>query len=91
MQVVTATPPALMAVVDDVAARALAHGDERVLLVFDCIARMDVLAGAHPEEVRRLHEAAGGATTFGFYTYGEFARTRGLGGVHNATLTAIAL
>ena len=91
VQVVTASPQALLDVVDDVASRALVHGDEQVLLVFDCIARMDVLAGDHPEEVRRLQEAAGDATTFGFYTYGEFARTRGLGGVHNATLTAIAL
>ena len=30
------------------------------------------------------------ARTFGFFTYGEFARTKSVAGVHNATLAAIA-
>ncbi len=91
VQVVTADPEALMSVIDGVAAQAMPHGDESVLLAFDCIARMDILGEDHPREIERLQAAAGDATAFGFYTYGEFARTAGRGGVHNATLTAIAL
>jgi hypothetical protein len=29
--------------------------------------------------------------TFGFYTYGEFARTTGAAGFHNTTIAALAL
>jgi hypothetical protein len=62
-----------------------------VMLMFSCIARIDLLAGRAGEEAARLHKAAGQVATFGFYTYGEFARSTGVAGYHNATLTAIAL
>jgi hypothetical protein len=62
-----------------------------VLLMFSCIARIDLLAERAGEEAVRLHKAAGPVSTFGFYTYGEFARSTGVAGYHNATLTAIAL
>ena len=35
--------------------------------------------------------AAGSIPTFGFYTYGEFARNRSVAGHHNATVAALAL
>ena len=35
--------------------------------------------------------SAGGVPTFGFYCCGEFARTAGVLGTHNATLTGLAL
>jgi hypothetical protein len=50
-----------------------------------------VLGDRTPEEPRLLHERAAGVPTFGFYSYGEFARTRSVLGTPTATLTAIAL
>ena len=65
--------------------------DVSVMLVFSCIARLDVLAGRGPEEAGRLQAAAGPVPIFGIYTYGEFARTRSVAGYHNTTIAAIAL
>ena len=59
--------------------------------MFSCVARYDILGDRSPEEPRRLQEAAHGARTFGFYTYGEFARTTSVAGYHNATVAALAL
>ncbi|OMQ13953.1 hypothetical protein A7K94_0220040 [Modestobacter sp. VKM Ac-2676] len=91
VQVMSAEREVLLAVVDDVAAGALTTGRERVLLTFDCAARQTILGDGIGEEIARLQHAAGAATAFGLYTYGEFSRSRGAGGVHNATLTALAL
>jgi len=62
------------------------------LLAFDCIARRSVL-GEHGirTEIDRLSESAPGAPIAGFYTYGEIARTNGVGGFHNQTLVVLAL
>jgi len=65
--------------------------DPAVVLVFDCVARLDILGERGPEEARRLQRAAGTAPVFGFYTYGEFARTTGVAGYHNASIAAMAL
>ena len=43
------------------------------------------------EEAQVLQAAAGAVPTVGFYSYGEYGRTRGVLGTHNATLTALAL
>jgi hypothetical protein len=75
----------------DVAERALAGQDASVLLVFSCIARLDILGERGAEEARRLQAAAGPVPVFGIYTYGEFARTTSVAGYHNATVTAVAL
>jgi hypothetical protein len=91
VQIMTADPESMMAVVEGVVEDALVYGDETVVLAFNCIARMDVLGDAYPEEVARMTKAAGDAVCFGMYTYGEFARSQGVGGVHNATLTTLAL
>ncbi|MEU2350342.1 FIST N-terminal domain-containing protein [Modestobacter sp. NPDC049651] len=91
VQLMTAERQTLLEVVDEVAASALVTGEERVLLTFNCAARQVIIGDRIEEEVARLQAAAGAATCFGFYTYGEFARSRGAGGVHNATLTALAL
>ncbi|MGY1750391.1 FIST signal transduction protein [Modestobacter sp. SYSU DS0511] len=91
VQVMSAEQPTLLSVVDDVVAGALGTGGEQVLLTFDCAARQTILGDAIGEEISRLQRAAGEATAFGLYTYGEFSRSRGAGGVHNATLTALAL
>ena len=74
---------------------ALAALDDRPplgLVAFDCIARRGVLGerGIH-SEVDRIAAFAGGAPVAGFYTYGEIARTRGIGGFHNETLVVLAV
>jgi len=43
------------------------------------------------EEARRLQAAAGAVPTFGFNCCAEFARTAGVLGTHNSSLTALAL
>jgi hypothetical protein len=65
--------------------------DISLLLVFSCVARLDVLGRRGAEEARRLQAVAGAIPIFGIYTYGEFARTRSVAGYHNTTIAAIAL
>jgi hypothetical protein len=81
----------LLAVSDDVARRSVAGRDASVLLVFSCVARLDILLERGSEEPSRLQAAAGTVPIFGVYTYGEFARTTSVAGYHNSTVTAIAL
>ena len=62
------------------------------LLAFDCIARRGVLGDdGIRREVADIGRLARGAPVAGFYTYGEFARTRGLSGFHNQTLVVLAV
>ena len=68
----------------------MAGRDASVLLVFSCIARLDVLQERGAER-HRLQAAAGSVPIFGVYTYGEFARTTSVAGYHNSTVTAVAL
>ncbi|WP_213450995.1 FIST signal transduction protein [Rhizomonospora bruguierae] len=98
VQIVTCGQDDLLGITDRVVARsagspAAAHRrhEPSVLLVFSCVARLDILRERGAEEARRLQTAAGALPTFGFYTYGEFARTTGVAGYHNATVAAIAL
>jgi len=92
VQVMTGTPDSLLAVVPEVAAEALAvRPDAALLLAFSCAARSRILGERAGEEPRRLQDAAGAVPTFGFYCCAEFARTAGVLGTHNATLTALAL
>jgi hypothetical protein len=65
--------------------------DAGVLLAFSCIARAQVMGERCTEEATRLQKAVGDVATFGFWTYGEYGRTVGVLGTHNATLTALAL
>ena len=92
VQVMSGTPDTLLAIVEEVASTALAaHPEPVVLLAFSCAARATILGGRASEEARRLQAAAGDVPTFGIYCCGEFARTAGVLGTHNATLTALAL
>jgi hypothetical protein len=91
IQIVACDPDDLLAVSQDVAERSVAARDAKVLLVFSCIARLDVLQERGPEEATRLQRAAGNVPVFGVYTYGEFARTTSVAGYHNSTVTAVAL
>ncbi|MGQ7297316.1 FIST signal transduction protein [Quadrisphaera sp. KR29] len=92
VQVVTAGPQAVLDTVEPVVTAAV--GDQErpgALLVFDCIGRADILGAAVHEEAAAMEGAARGARVFGLYSYGEFARSAGVGGTHNATLCALAL
>jgi hypothetical protein len=92
VQVMGGTPETLLGIVGDVAGAALSHHPEAgVLLTFSCAARANIFGENTPEEARRLQAVAGEIPTFGFYCCGEFARTSGVLGTHNATLTALAL
>lgn len=91
VQIVSCTADDLLDVTEPVVRGATAGRDPSVVLAFSCVARLDVLRGRGVEEAARLQAAAGAASTFGFYTYGEVARTSSVTGFHNATLTAVAL
>lgn len=91
VSVMTGQPDDLLAITEPLVADALRGRDARVLLTFSCAGRQDILLDRVPEEVVRLQAAAGDVPVFGFYTYGEFARTRSVAGCHNATIAALAL
>jgi len=92
VQVMTGTADTLLNIVEEVASTALqANPEAGALLVFSCAARKVILGERVHEESRRLQAAAGDIPTFGFHCCGEFARSVGVLGTHNATLTALAL
>jgi hypothetical protein len=92
VQVMGGSAADLLAVVPDLARAALEGVDNAgALLAFSCGVRQAMLGPEVASEARLLQDAAGDVTTFGFYTYGEFARTRGVLGFHTASLAAIAL
>ncbi len=92
IRVMDGSVDSLLGVVEAVAGASLgARRSAGVLLAFSCAARAVIYGARAPEEARLLQAAAGEVPTFGFYCCGEFARTSGTLGTHNATLTAIAL
>lgn len=92
VQVMQTTEESLLAVADDVGRDALAgNPDASVVLAFSCAMRAKLLQDKIPQEPLRLHASVGNAAVFGIYCCGEFFRTSGVLGTHNATLTAIAL
>ena len=91
IQIVSCDSEDLLSTSRDVAHRSVTGRDASVLLVFSCIARIDVLQERGDDEALELQAAAGSVPIFGVYTYGEFARTTSVAGYHNATVTAVAL
>jgi hypothetical protein len=92
VQVMDGTVDSLMAISSTTVSELLqAHPNAGVLLTFSCAARAMIFGSRVAEEARRLQEAAKAVPTFGFYCCAEFARTSGVLGTHNATLTALAL
>jgi hypothetical protein len=62
------------------------------MLAFDCVARRQVLGDERIRtEVDRVARNARGAPLAGFYSYGEIARTGGVGGFHNKTLVVLSV
>jgi hypothetical protein len=90
IQIVACEPGNLLATSRDVVQRALGGRDAAALLVFSCVARLDVLDQG-PAEAEAVHDAAGEVPVLGIYTYGEFARVSSVAGYHNATIAALAL
>jgi hypothetical protein len=92
VQVMAGTVDSLMAISPQIVRETLdAKPEAGVVLTFSCAARATIFGKRVAEEARLLQEAASGTPTFGFYCCAEFARTSGVLGTHNATLTAFAL
>jgi hypothetical protein len=92
VQVMDGSADSLMAICQGVVAESLrAQPGAGVVLTFSCAARAMIFGPAVAEEARLIQAAAGSVRTFGFYCCAEFARTAGVLGTHNATLTALAL
>lgn len=92
IQVMEGTRDSLLAITESVARESLeGNPDAGVLLAFDCAMRATLFGDKADEEAKILKVASGKTTVFGAYCCGEFARTAGILGTHNATLTAIAL
>jgi hypothetical protein len=92
VQVMSSSTEALLGVSEEVVREITSvHPDAGALLVFSCAARAVILGHRINEEAERLQRAAFDIPTFGFHCCGEFARTAGVLGTHNATLTALAL
>lgn len=92
VQVMAGSADTLLNIVEEVAGSALKPCfDPAILLVFSCAARKVIFGERVQEEADRLQKAAGSVPVFGFYCCAEFARSVGVFGTHNATLTALAL
>jgi hypothetical protein len=91
IQIVACEPDSLLDTSRDVVRRALSDRNAAALIVFSCIARLDVLDDQGPAEAEVVQAAAGDVPVFGVYTYGEFARVSSVAGYHNATIAALAL
>ncbi len=62
------------------------------LLAFDCVSRRRLLGDERTRSsVTRIRDSAGGAPVAGFYTWGEYARVRGISGYYNQTLVILAV
>ena len=92
VQVMEGSADSLLAVVDEVGREALARNPEAgAVLAFSCAMRARIMKERTPEEAQQLQNAVGEAPVLGIYCCGEFARTSGTLGTHNATLTVLAL
>ncbi len=91
VQVMAGSRDTLLGVADEVGALVRERREPAALLTFSCAARAMLLGERIAEEPLRLQQAAGAVPSFGIYCCGEFARTAGVLGTHNCTLTALAL
>jgi hypothetical protein len=92
VQVMSSSTNTLLDITTDVVNTALTtHSEAGIILNFSCAARAVILGPRAQEEAQLLQAAAHHVPTFGCYCCGEFARTAGVLGTHNATLTALAL
>ena len=88
----TTSPEQLLAAAEDAVREVLSRRpDAGAVLVFSCLARQQLLGARVGEESARMQAAAGDVPVFGVYTLGEFGRTTGVLGFHNASVSAVAL
>ena len=92
VQVMEGTTDSLLEISPQVVREQLSvHPDAGVVLTFSCAARAAIFGSRVREEAKVLQETAKEIPTFGFYCCAEFARTSGVLGTHNATLTTLSL
>lgn len=91
VQVMASTSDKLLDIIDDFGGLVRNHPEAGALLSFSCAARAMLLGSRIAEEPQRLQIAAGAIPSFGIYCCGEFARTVGVLGTHNCTLTSLVL
>jgi hypothetical protein len=72
-------------------AREQLDGPPRAALAFSCAARYPLLGENRAEEASGVSRSLGNVPLAGFFTYGEFGRTVGPTGFHNATVSVLAL
>jgi hypothetical protein len=62
------------------------------MLAFDCVSRRRLLGDERTRaSVGQMVESSGGAPVAGFYTWGEYARLRGISGYYNQTLVVLVM
>lgn len=91
VQVMSSDNDKLLSVTEEIGKIVQERPNTASVLAFSCAARAMLLGQRTQEEAERLQKAVGGAPVFGAYCCGEFARTSGVLGTHNLTLTALAL
>ena len=91
IQIMSSTNEKMLSITDDIGDIIRARSHTAALLAFSCAARAMLLGDQVGEEAARLQQAIGDVPVSGFYCCGEFARTSGVLGTHNLTLTALAL
>ncbi|MEV4639227.1 FIST N-terminal domain-containing protein [Actinoplanes sp. NPDC049548] len=94
VQIMRSEPADLIAAAGTAAAAAAGRltTPPRGVLVFGCTARAGLLGEPGMRaEAEAITDALAGVPTCGFYTYGEFARTSGSTGFHNASVAVLAL
>jgi len=92
VQVMEGSADSILSVVEEVGRDAQAGNPQAgAILAFSCAMRARIMKERTPEEAARLQAAVGDAPVIGMYCCGEFARTAGNLGTHNATLTVLAL
>ena len=92
VQVLRAEPEQLLTAAEEAVAEVLRRRPQAAaVLVFSCLAREQLLGERVGEESARLQAAGGGVPVFGVYTLGEFGRTAGVLGFHNASVSVVAL
>ncbi|PPK92426.1 hypothetical protein CLV92_11427 [Kineococcus xinjiangensis] len=93
VQVMTTSHDELLAAAQEataVATRAIGRVS-RGALVFSCTARLANLGEKVVEEGPAIARGLDGAPACGLFTYGEFGRSTGSSGFHNATVTVLAV
>ena len=91
IQIMASTNEKLLASTEEIGEIVRSRPQASALLAFSCAARTVLFGEDTPQEAERLQRAVGDLPVNGFYCCGEFARTSGVLGTHNLTLTALVL